>query len=147
MNVFNFSYGPSMNYRFAWHNFSISTNLSMSSRRGYSDPNANTDELLWNAQFSASFLPKNALGVSLQFYDILHQQSNISRIVDALYRRDSESNAIYSYCMLKLSYRFNNTAGNDKKGNKGQGLREYGMPPAGMAPPAGMMPPGGGRPF
>ena len=153
MNVFNFSYGPSVNYTLPWYNMRISTNLSMSSRRGYSDPNANTDELLWNAQLSASFLPKNALTLSLQLYDILQQQSNISRVVEALYRRDSETNAIYSYVMLNLSYKFNNTAGNNKNGNKGQGLREYGMPPggmmppAGMAPPAGMMPPGGGRPF
>ncbi|MBQ5895238.1 MAG: outer membrane beta-barrel protein [Bacteroidaceae bacterium] len=144
MNVFNFSYGPSVNYTLPWYNIKISTNLSMSSRRGYSDPNANTDELLWNAQLSASFLSKNALTVSLQLFDILQQQSNISRVVEALYRRDSESNAIYSYCMLNLSYKFNNTGGNSKKG---QGAREYGMPPAGMTPPAGMMPPGGGRPF
>jgi hypothetical protein len=144
MNVFNFSYGPSVNYTLPWYNIKISTNLSMSSRRGYSDPNANTDELLWNAQVSASFLPKNALTVSLQLFDILQQQSNISRVVDALYRRDSESNAIYSYCMLNLSYKFNNTGGNEKKG---KAAREYGMPPAGMTPPAGMMPPGGGRPF
>ena len=150
MNVFNFSYGPSVNYTLPWYNIKISTNLSMSSRRGYSDPNANTDELLWNAQLSASFLPKNALTVSLQLFDILQQQSNISRVVEALYRMDSESNAIYSYGMLNLSYKFNNTGGNDKKG---KGAREYGMPPAGMTPPpgmtppAGMTPPGGGRPF
>ena len=151
MNVFNFSYGPSVNYTLPWYNIKISTNLSMSSRRGYSDPNANTDELLWNAQVSASFLPKNALTVSLQLFDILQQQSNISRVVDALYRRDSENNAIYSYCMLNLSYKFNDTKANDKK--KGRAAREYGMPPAGMTPPpgmtppAGMMPPGGQRPF
>ena len=151
MNVFNFSYGPSVNYTLPWYNIRISTNLSMSSRRGYSDPNANTDELLWNAQVSASFLPKNALTVSLQLFDILQQQSNISRVVDALYRRDSESNAIYSYCMLNLSYKFNETAGKNNK--KGEGARDYGMPPAGMTPPpgmtppAGMMPPGGRRPF
>ena len=153
MDVFDFSYGPAVNYTLPWYNIKISTNLSMSSRRGYSNPDANTDELLWNAQISASFLENNALTTSLQFYDILHQQSNISRMVDALSRSDSEVNAIYNYIMLNLSYRFNNTAGNDKKRNKGQGLREYGMPPAGMAPPAGMtppagmMPPGGGRPF
>ena len=145
MNVFNFSYGPSVNYTLPWYNMKISTNLSMSSRRGYSDPNANTDELLWNAQLSASFLPKNALTVSLQLFDILQQQSNISRVVEALYRRDSESNAIYSYGMLNLSYKFNNTGGKDS--NKGKGAREYGMPngmmpPPGMpAPPAGMRPP------
>ena len=144
MNVFNFSYGPSVNYTLPWYNIKISTNLSMSSRRGYSDPNANTDELLWNAQVSASFLPKNALTVSLQLFDILQQQSNISRVVEALYRRDSETNAIYSYGLLNLSYKFNNTGGND--GKKGQAAREYGMPPAGMTPPAGMMPPAGMRP-
>ena len=145
MNVFNFSYGPSVNYTLPWYNIKISTNLSMSSRRGYSDPNANTDELLWNAQLSASFLPKNALTVSLQLFDILQQQSNISRVVEALYRMDSESNAIYSYGMLNLSYKFNNTGGKDS--NKGKGAREYGMPPAGMTPPPGMMaPPAGMRP-
>lgn len=115
----------------------------MSSRRGYSDPNANTDELLWNAQLSASFLKRNALSVSFQIYDILQQQSNISRMVDALSRRDSETNAIYSYCMFNLSYRFNNNSkgGDDKKG---RGAREYGMPPGGI-PRGGMMPPGGMR--
>ena len=143
MNVFNFSYGPSVNYTLPWYNIKISTNLSMSSRRGYSDPNANTDELLWNAQVSASFLPKNALTVSLQLYDILQQQSNISRVVEALYRSDSESNAIYSYGMLNLTYKFNNTGGDSKKG---KAAREYGMPPAGMVPPAGMAPPAGMMP-
>ena len=151
MDVFNFSYGPSVNYNLPWWNMKLSTNISMSSRRGYSDPNANTDELLWNAQLSASFLPKNALTVSLQLFDILQQQSNISRIVEALYRRDSESNAIYSYGMLNLSYKFNNTGGDSKKG---KGAREYGMPEGFPAPPAGFTPPsgpppgmGGGRPF
>lgn len=155
MNVFNYSYGPSVNYNLPWWNIKLSTNLSMSSRRGYSDPNANTDELLWNAQVSASFLPKNALTVSFQVYDILQQQSNISRVVDALYRRDTETNAIYSYCMLNLSYKFNKTGGDEKKG---QGAREYGMPqgmtppqgppPAGFTPPSGPPPGmGGGRPF
>ncbi len=145
MNVFNFSYGPSVNYNLPWWNIKLSTNISMSSRRGYSDPNANTDELIWNAQASASFLPKNALTVSLQLFDILQQQSNISRVVEALYRRDSENNAIYSYFMLNLSYKFNNTGGDD--GNKGKVAREYGMPP--RTPPAGFAPPGmrGGRPF
>lgn len=148
MNVFNYSYGPSVNYNLPWWNIKLSTNISMSSRRGYSDPNANTDELLWNAQVSASFLPKNALTVSFQVFDILQQQSNISRIVDALYRRDTETNAMYSYCMLNLSYKFNKTDGSDSK--KGKGAREYGMPPAGMpmgAPPAGPPRGMGGRSF
>ena len=135
MNVFDFSYGPSANYTFPWYNIKLSTNISMSSRRGYSDPEANTDELLWNAQLSASFLPKNALTFSVQLYDILHQQSNISRMVDALSRRDTETNAIYSYIMFNVSYKFNNTGGDGGKGGnggrgRGEGMRGYGMPPA-----------------
>lgn len=148
MNVYNFSYGPSVNYTLPWQNMKISTNLSMSSRRGYSDPNANTDELLWNAQLSASFMPRNALTVSFQVYDILQQQSNISRVVDALYRRDSETNAIYSYCMFSLSYKFNNTGGSEEgKGDKGKGMRGYGMPRGGELPPPGAMPSRGVRAF
>ena len=146
MNVFDFSYGPSANYTFPWYNIKLSTNLSMSSRRGYSDPQANTDELLWNAQLSASFLPKNALTFSIQLHDILHQQSNISRIVDALSRRDTENNGIYSYIMFNMSYKFNNVGGNsDKKQGGREGMRGYGMP----APPAGAVPamPGGRPPF
>lgn len=148
MNVFDFSYGPSANYTFPWHNIRVSTNLSMSSRRGYSDPDANTDELLWNAQISASFLARNALTFSVQFYDILHQQSNISRMVDALSRRDSETNAIYNYIMLNMSYKFNKI-GDSAKDKEREGMRGYGMPPAGMMPggmpPAGMMRGGGMR--
>ena len=130
MDVFNFSYGPSANYTLPWQNIKISTNISMSSRRGYSDPSANTDELVWNAQVSASFLERNALTASFQVFDILHQQSNISRVVDALSRRDSENNAIYSYCMFTLSYKFNNTAGGEGRegGRRGEGMRGYGMP-------------------
>ena len=142
MNVFDFSYGPSANYTFPWYNIKLSTNLSMSSRRGYSDPEANTDELLWNAQLSASFLKKNALTFSLQVYDILHQQSNISRMVDALSRRDSENNSIYSYVMFNVSYKFNNTGG-EQKGKegrgRGEGMRGYGQPPMGRP----MVMPGG----
>jgi hypothetical protein len=149
LDVFNFSYGPSVNYTLPWYNIQISTNISMSSRRGYSDPNANTDELLWNAQVSASPLSNKALSVSFQVFDILHEQSNISRTIDALSRRDSESNAIYSYCMFNLSYKFNNTAGNSRNSERGEGLRGYGMPPAGVVPggmaPGGMPPAGGMR--
>ena len=144
MNVFDFSYGPSVNYTFPWYNIRLSTNISMSSRRGYSDPNANTDELLWNAQLSASFLERNALTFSVQLYDILHQQSNISRVVDALSRRDTENNAIYNYIMFNVSYRFNNTGKDSGKGEnkRGEGMRGYGMP-GGMR--SIVMPGGGGR--
>jgi hypothetical protein len=67
----------------------------------------NTNELLWNAQVSHSFLRGRALTVMLEVNDILGQQTNISRTIDALMRTDSRHNAIYQYGMLRLVYRFN----------------------------------------
>ena len=55
----------------------------MTSRRGYSDASMNTNELLWNAQIAQSFLKNRAATISVQFYDILQQQSNISRTLSA----------------------------------------------------------------
>jgi hypothetical protein len=79
----------------------------MSSRRGFSDDAANTNELIWNAQISQSFLKGNPLSVRLEFYDILHQQSNFSRTIDALSRTDNWYNSINSYIMLRATYRLN----------------------------------------
>ena len=43
----------------------------------------------------------------LQWYDILHQQTNFTRTVNANGWRDQEVNAITSYAMLHVSYRLN----------------------------------------
>lgn len=124
MDTWNFSYGPSTTVRLPWHNLQFSTNLSMSSRRGYSDPQFNTNELLWNAQVSMSFLAKNALTMSFRMYDILHEQSNVSRSISAISRSDSENNSIYSYCMFHLIYKFNQM-GDGEHNERGRGAREY----------------------
>ena len=85
----------------------ITTSLNMSSRRGYSDAAANTNELIWNAQVSQSFLKGKPLSVRLEFYDILKQQSNFTRSINAMTRTDNEYNAINCYAMLRVSYRLN----------------------------------------
>lgn len=113
MDTYQFSYGASTNVNLPW-NMSISTDLSQNSRRGYTDASMNRDELIWNAQISQNFLKGNAATVSLQFYDILRNQSNISRTISAAMRQDTEYNAIYSYCMLHFIYRLNLFGG---KGN------------------------------
>ena len=148
MDTWNFSYGPSTTVRLPWQNVQFSTNLSMSSRRGYSDPQFNTNELLWNAQVSMSFLEKNALTISFRMYDILHQQSNVSRAISATSRSDSEDNSIYSYCMFHLVYKFDQMGGSDKN-ERGKsaawgygGERPFGPPAGGFR--GGY---GGGRPF
>ena len=76
----------------------------------------NTNELLWNAQVSKSFLKGNALTISLQWNDILKERSNISRAIDAYQSSDSRYNAIYSYGMLHVIYKLNIFAGKNAHG-------------------------------
>ena len=110
MNTYDYSFGGSTNIHLPW-NMSISTNISQSSRRGYTEANMNTNELIWNAQISQSFLKKNAATVSIQLFDILANQSNISRSISASMRQDSEFNSIFSYCMVHFVYRFDKFGG------------------------------------
>lgn len=116
MDTYQFSYGASTNVRLPW-NMTISTDISQNSRRGYTDVSMNRDELIWNAQIAQDFLKGNAATVSVQFYDILKNQSNISRTISAAMRQDTEYNAIYSYCMVHFIYRLNLFGG--KQGGQG----------------------------
>ena len=144
MDTYNFSYGGSTNIRLPW-NMSIATDLSENSRRGYSDPNMNRNELIWNAQLSQDFLKGNAATVSLQLYDILRQQSNISRTMSAAMRQDTEYNAIFSYGMIHFIYRLNLFGGKGARqgGDRGPGFGGPGG--GGRMPMRGGF--GGGRRF
>lgn len=117
METWNFSYGAEINLIFD-NGLSFSTDISESSRRGYSSASMNTNELLWNAQVAKSFLKGNALTVSLQWNDILKNRSNISRAIDAYQSSDSRYNAIYSYGMLHVIYKLNIFGGKNSNGTE-----------------------------
>jgi hypothetical protein len=106
LNTWAFNYGFNTTLQAPW-GMQFTTSLNMSSRRGYSDAAANTNELIWNAQVSQSFLKGKPLSVRLEFYDILGQQSNFSRAISAMSRTDNEYNSINSYVMLRVNYRLN----------------------------------------
>ena len=137
LDTWQFSYGGMIGVTAPWGT-SLTTNLNMQSRRGYSDASMNTNELIWNAQVSQSFLKGKALTLSLQLYDILHEQSTVSRVISAMQRSDTEYNAITSYAMLHVIYRLNLFGG-------GAG---FGGGPRGGGPggPGGRGGFGGGRP-
>lgn len=144
LDTWQFTYGATLGINAPWGT-AISTNMNMQSRRGYADASMNTNELIWNAQLSQSFLRGNALTVSLQFYDILHQQSTVSSMLSAMQRSDTEYNAITNYAMLHVIFRTNIFGGGQNGffgGRGGRGGRGQGMGPGGM--PGGGMP-GGGR--
>ena len=124
-NTYNYSYGTNIQFNMPW-GMEIATDCNMSSRRGYSASEMNTDELLWNASLSQSFLKGKALTLKAEVFDILGQQTNISRAVNAFTRTDSRNNAVYQYAMFSAIFRFSvfagkNTMGTDQE--KGQERR------------------------
>ena len=119
LDTWQFTYGGMIGVTAPWGT-AFTTNMNMQSRRGYADNAMNTNELIWNAQLSQSFLKGNALTISLQLYDILQQQSNISRSITAAMRSDTEYNAITSYGMVHVIYRLNLFGG--KAGRQGFGM-------------------------
>ncbi len=118
-NTYDFSYGTELEWTSPWGT-SLVTDIGMSSRRGYAGRGMNTNELLWNAQVSHSFLKGRALTVMLEVNDILGQQTNISRSIDALMRSDSRYNAIYQYGMLRVIYKFSIFGGKNAIGTKSE---------------------------
>ena len=104
MDTYDFSYGTSLMAYIPWRNMRLGSDLNMNSRRGY-DEGMNTDELIWNASLSFSFLKGNKASLSLAAYDILHQRSTVSRSMSATSRTDTESKNITSYFMATLTYR------------------------------------------
>ena len=138
LDTWTYSYGLSANVTLPWGT-RLASDISMNSRRGFSDESMNTNELIWNAQISQSFLRGNALTVSLQFYDILNRQSNLTRTINEIMRSDTEYNSIHQYAMLHVIYRFNAFGG--RQGGRGRGGFGGGMP--GGMPGGGF---GGGRP-
>lgn len=149
LDTWQFAYGGTVNITCPWGT-SISTDLHQNSRRGYNDNSMNTNELVWNAQIAQGFLKGKKLTVSLQFYDILANQSNFSRAVSAMSRNDTEYNSINSYAMLHVVYRLNlfgsKAARREMRNRKdGEGgPRPDGERPMGGRPPMGGIPPQGG---
>ena len=127
LDTWQFNYGGQFLVRLPL-DFEVSMNLHERSRRGYNDASMNTNELLWNGQTSKPFLKSKSLIVALNFYDLLGQQSNYERWVNATGRSDTRYNSINSYAMLHVRYRLNMFGGKidtegryDKKwGNRDQ---------------------------
>lgn len=114
-DIKNFWYGTDMRFNMPWGT-EIATDLRMNSRRGYDQKEFNTDELLWNASISHSFLKGNALTIKGEVFDILGQQTSIRRTANERYQSDSRTNGIYQYGLISLIYRFSVFAGKNTMG-------------------------------
>ena len=105
MNVYTFNYGARAQLELPW-NMQVSTDLTMYSRRGYSQPEMNTNELVWNARL-AKRLFKGKLTIMFDGFDLLGNLSNVQRLVNAQGRTETFHNVIPSYGILHAIYRIN----------------------------------------
>ncbi|WP_291528144.1 TonB-dependent receptor [Bacteroides sp. UBA939] len=122
---YTYSYGANTQLMAPW-NMTFTTNIANQSRRGYRDASMNRNELIWNAQLSQTFL-KGAATISFEMYDILKQQTNISRSLSADSGRSvSEYNGINSYCMVHFIYRLNIFGGKSSREGMQQGRGGFG---------------------
>ena len=149
---YTFSYGASTQISLPW-NMTITTNIINQGRRGYSDSSMNRDELIWNAQLSQSFLKGSPLSLTVEWYDILKEQSNISRSLTASGRSVYSYNAVNSYLMVHVIYRLNIMGSKEARekmregrpGGPGEGPGGFpGGAPGGNGPGGGGRPGGGG---
>ena len=105
IRTLDFNYGMLGSYKFK---FGLETgmDLKMFSRRGYSDPLINANDLICNVYISKSFL-KGKLAAKLEGYDIFHQLKSISYEINGQGRTETRFNAIPNYLMLLLIYKMN----------------------------------------
>lgn len=106
LDTYTFGYGGSANMNF-WFGLNLSSDIVQNSRRGYAEAAMNTNQWIWNAQASYSFLSRRQATVSLRWNDILRQRDMVSRTISATARTDSDSDRVTSYVMLSFIYRFN----------------------------------------
>ena len=124
LDTYNFSYGLSANWNF-WFGLNLSTDISQNSRRGYAEDIMNTNQWIWNAQVTYSFLKRRQAILTLRWNDILRQRDMVSRNISATSRTDSDSERVVSYAMLSFTYRFNmfggRNVGNRERNRDGEG--------------------------
>lgn len=103
INATNFSYGFNGMWRVFRTGITLATDIKMFSRRGYASSDLNTNNLVWNASISRSFLKKK-LTARLEMFDILHQLTNTNINVNAQGRYETVTNTLPRYAMLHLQW-------------------------------------------
>jgi len=84
----------------------IGTNLALYSRYGYSSSLFNTDQLIWSARISRSFV-RGLMNVELEAFDLLNKMSSYSYAINAQMQTETYANVLRRYLMLNLTFRLN----------------------------------------
>ncbi len=85
--------------------FSLSTDITLYTRRGFASAELNTTDVVWNARLSCQLKGGRWL-LMLDGFDILHQLSNVTYNVNPQARVETFTNVLPSYALLHVQYRF-----------------------------------------
>ena len=105
--------------------------------------------LLWNASLGYKFLKNNAAQIDIYAFDILKQNSAISRTITDTYIEDSQTQVLQRYVMARFTYTIRNFKGSmNRGGGDGGEHRHWRDGGGGMGGPGGggFGGPGGGGP-
>jgi len=110
--------------------FFVGGDLAKTTNNGYSAV-VGSNPFIINAYLEKQFLKGRTGSIRFQAYDLLNEQTNVSRSITENMINDSRTNRLARYFMLTLSYRFNTMAGgstnNDQRGQFGPGRGMGGM--------------------
>lgn len=107
-NYFNHTASAKFNWQF-WKGFVFNTSVVNTLYRGIAS--YNSSYWLWNASLAYKFLKDQSLEVKFSAYDMLNQNSNISRNVTETYIEDSRTQALRRYFMGTITYTLRKFAG------------------------------------
>lgn len=106
INAIDFNYGMNARYTVPVLKLTAETDITMYSRRGYGGSEFNTDDLIWNATLSRSFM-KGKLVVYAGAIDILRNRRSTQYAVNAQGRVITWQRSMPSYAMLRAQWHFN----------------------------------------
>lgn len=106
VNAADFNYGTIARYTIPILKITAKTDITMYSRRGYGSREFNTDDLIWNAALSRTFV-KGKVVVVAEAMDILHRRRSTQYAVNAQGRTITWQRSMPSYAMLRIQWRFN----------------------------------------
>ncbi len=113
-------------------NFTLGNRIVLNTDYNYTTYNGLTDGFdqsfhLWNASLGYKLLKNKQLEAKVSVFDILNQNTDISRTVTQTYTQDSRSTVLQQYFMFTLTYNIKNFKSGD--------VPEVDGPPKGMPPP------------
>ena len=105
VNAWDYNYGMTLTKQML-KNLDLNTELTMWSRRGYTDRSMDEDCLIWNACVTYAFGHLKQWILKVDGVDILHQRSNVRIFLNAQGRTETWYKTIPSYWMLHLMFQF-----------------------------------------